>query len=171
MSALQETYMVARAQTIIALCGTIPGYWFTVAFIDYIGRFVIQLMGFFMMTVFILGLAIPYNTYWKISSHTTGFIVMYVFTFFFSNFGPNGTTFVVPGEIFPARLRSTCHGILTACGKAGAIVRAFGFLYATESPIKALDDPGHAPGIGVQNALYVFCGHQLLGLFIYILGA
>ncbi|KAJ4973133.1 hypothetical protein NE237_006307 [Protea cynaroides] len=63
MSALQETYMVARAQTIIALCGTIPGYWFTVAFIDYIGRFVIQLMGFFMMTLFMLGLAIPYNTY------------------------------------------------------------------------------------------------------------
>ncbi|KAJ4974263.1 hypothetical protein NE237_007437 [Protea cynaroides] len=105
MSAFQETYMVARAQTIIALWGTISGYWFMVAFIDYIGRFVIQLMGFFMMTVFMLGFAVPYNTYWKISSHTAGFIVMYAFTFFFSNFGPNATTFVVPAEIFPARLR------------------------------------------------------------------
>ncbi|KAJ4974718.1 hypothetical protein NE237_007892 [Protea cynaroides] len=170
MSALQETYMIARAETIIALCGTIPGYWFPVAFIDYICRFEIQLMGFFMMTVFMLGLAIPYNTYWTISSHSVGFIVIYAFTFFFSNFGPNATTFVVPAEIFPAGLRSTCHGILVECGKAEAIVAAFEFLYAAESPIKALDDPRHAPGIGVQNALYVIASTNFLGfLFTFLM--
>lgn len=61
MSALQEVYKVARAQTLVALCGTVPGYWFTVAFIDIIGRFAIQLMGFFFMTVFMFALAIPYD--------------------------------------------------------------------------------------------------------------
>ncbi|XP_042511752.1 inorganic phosphate transporter 1-4-like [Macadamia integrifolia] len=166
MSALQETYMIARAQTIIALCGTIPGYWFTVAFVDYIGRFVIQLMGFFFMMVFMLGLAIPYN-YWK--TNHAGFVVMYAFTFFFSNFGPNSTTFVVPAEIFPARFRSTCHGISAASGKAGAIVGAFGFLYAAESPIKALDDAGYSPGIGVQNSLYVLAATDFLGLLFTFL--
>ncbi|KAJ4974467.1 hypothetical protein NE237_007641 [Protea cynaroides] len=167
MSALRETYMIARAQTIIALCGTIPGYWFTVAFIDYIGRFAIQLMGFFMMTAFMLGISIPY-LHWK-NTDPTGFVVMYAFTFFFSNFGPNATTFVVPAEIFPARLRSTCHGISAACGKAGAIVGAFGFLYAAESPVKALDDAGYAPGIGVQNALYVLAATDFLGfLFTFL---
>ncbi|XWS15107.1 hypothetical protein CRYUN_Cryun35bG0065700 [Craigia yunnanensis] len=30
MSALDELFKIARAQTLIALCGTIPGYWFTV---------------------------------------------------------------------------------------------------------------------------------------------
>ncbi|KAJ4962603.1 hypothetical protein NE237_022542 [Protea cynaroides] len=167
MSALQETYMIARAQTIIALCGTIPGYWFTVAFVDYIGRFVIQLMGFFMMMVFMLGLSIPYN-HWKKSDHI-GFVVMYALTFFFCNFGPNATTFVVPAEIFPARLRSTCHGISAACGKAGAIIGAFGFLYAAESPDKKNDDVGYPRGIGVQNALYVLVATDFLGFMFTFL--
>ncbi|KAH9301631.1 hypothetical protein KI387_013214, partial [Taxus chinensis] len=43
-------------------------------------------------------------------AHHTVFVVMYSLTFFFANFGPNITTFIVPAEIFPARLRSTCHG-------------------------------------------------------------
>jgi hypothetical protein len=47
MSALEEVYKIARAQTLIALCSNVPGYWFTVAIIDRIGRFTIQLMGKF----------------------------------------------------------------------------------------------------------------------------
>ncbi|KAL5812179.1 hypothetical protein ACOSQ3_027129 [Xanthoceras sorbifolium] len=58
---------------------------------------------------------------------------MYSLTFFFANFSPNATTFVVPAEIFPARLRSTCHGISAAAGKAGAMVGAFGVLAATDA--------------------------------------
>ncbi|KAK7271239.1 hypothetical protein RJT34_26980 [Clitoria ternatea] len=60
MNALEEVFKIARAQTLIALCSTVPGYWFTVAFIDKIGRFTIQLMGFFFMTVFMFALAIPF---------------------------------------------------------------------------------------------------------------
>ncbi|KAM0876899.1 hypothetical protein ACQ4PT_035861 [Festuca glaucescens] len=60
MSGLDEVFRISRAQTLLALCGTVPGYWFTVFLIDVVGRFKIQLMGFFMMTVFMLGLAVPY---------------------------------------------------------------------------------------------------------------
>lgn len=164
MSALQELYMVARAQTLVSLCGTVPGYWFTVFFIDIIGRFTIQLMGFFFMTVFMFALAIPYNHWTKPGNHV-GFVVMYAFTFFFVNFGPNATTFVVPAEIFPARLRSTCHGISSAAGKAGAIVGAFGFLYLAQDKDPSKTDVGYPPGIGVRNSLIilgVICG---LGFF------
>ncbi|KAG8073476.1 hypothetical protein GUJ93_ZPchr0006g44137 [Zizania palustris] len=70
---------------------------------------------------------------------------MYGFTFFFANFGPNSTTFIVPAEIYPARLRSTCHGISAAAGKAGAIIGAFGFLYAAQDPHKP--EPGYPRGI------------------------
>jgi len=118
MSALDEVFRISRAQTLLALCGTVPGYWFTVFLIDVVGRFAIQLMGFFMMTVFMLGLAIPYH-HWTTPGHQVGFVVMYGFTFFFANFGPNATTFVVPAEIFPARLRSTCHGISAAPARPG----------------------------------------------------
>lgn len=131
MNAVGEVFKISRAQTLIALCSTVPGYWFTVAFIDKMGRFKIQLMGFFFMTVFMFALAIPYN-HWTLPDNRIGFVVMYSFTFFFANFGPNATTFVVPAEIFPARLRSTCHGISAAWGKLGAIVGSFGFLYAAK---------------------------------------
>lgn len=43
------------------------------------------------------------------------------------NFGPNTTTFIVPGEVFPTRYRSTAHGISAASGKLGAIVAQVGF--------------------------------------------
>uniref|UniRef100_A0A0D9XK64 H(+)/Pi cotransporter n=1 Tax=Leersia perrieri TaxID=77586 RepID=A0A0D9XK64_9ORYZ len=166
MNAVEEVFRIARAQSLIALCGTIPGYWFTVAFIDVVGRFAIQIMGFFMMTVFMLGLAAPYH-HWTTPGNHTGFVVMYGFTFFFANFGPNATTFIVPAEIFPARLRSTCHGISAAAGKAGAIIGAFGFLYASQDPHKP--EAGYKPGIGIRNALFVLAGTNFLGMLMTLL--
>ncbi|RWV84373.1 hypothetical protein GW17_00053910, partial [Ensete ventricosum] len=138
-------------------------YWFTVALIDVIGRFTIQVLGFFMMTAFMLGLAIPYH-HWTTKGNHIGFIVMYPFTFFFANFGPNSTTFIVPAEIFAARLRSTCHGISAASGKLGAIVGSLGFLYLAQNqdPVKA--DRGYRAGIGVRNSLFLLAGCSLLGL-------
>ncbi|WZZ87108.1 hypothetical protein YC2023_115687 [Brassica napus] len=152
MNGIHEVFMIARAQTLIALCSTVPGYWFTVAFINIMGRFAIQLMGFFMMTVFMFAIAFPYDHLIK-PDNRIGFVVMYSLTFFFANFVPNATTFIVPAEIFPARLRSTCHGISAATGKAGAIVGAFGFLYAAQPQDKTKTDAGYPPGIGVKNSL------------------
>lgn len=168
MSALEEVYRISRAQTLIALCGTVPGYWFTVALIDVVGRFAIQLLGFFMMTVFMLGLAIPYH-HWTTPGNHIGFVVMYAFTFFFANFGPNSTTFIVPAEIFPARLRSTCHGISAASGKAGAIIGAFGFLYAAQNQDKSKTDAGYPAGIGVRNSLFVLAASNMLGFVLTFL--
>ncbi|KAL5570333.1 hypothetical protein UlMin_026908 [Ulmus minor] len=143
MSALGEVYKIAMAQTLIAICSIVPGYWFTVFFIDKMGRFAIQLMG---------------------KENQIGFVVMYSLNFFFANFGPNATTFVVPAEIFPARLRSTCHGISVAAGKAGAIVGAFGFLYVAQSKDPAKTDPGYPTGFGMKNALIVLGVTNFLGM-------
>jgi len=168
MNAIHEVYRVSRAQTLIALCGTVPGYWFTVALIDHIGRFAIQLMGFFFMTVFMFALAIPYH-HWTLEANRIGFLVMYSLTFFFANFGPNATTFVVPAEIFPARLRSTCHGISAAAGKAGAMVGAFGFLYAAQSTDPKKTDAGYPTGIGVKHSLIVLGCINFLGMLFTLL--
>ncbi|KAL8029127.1 hypothetical protein ABFX02_14G207900 [Erythranthe guttata] len=168
MNAIQEVYTIARAQTLIALCSTVPGYWFTVALIDVIGRFAIQIMGFFMMTVFMFALAIPYH-HWTNPENRIGFVVMYSLTFFFANFGPNATTFVVPAEIFPARLRSTCHGISAASGKLGAMVGAFGFLYLAQNKDPKKTDAGYPAGIGVKNSLIVLGFVNLAGLLFTFL--
>nr|GLL44150.1 inorganic phosphate transporter 1-4-like [Ipomoea trifida] len=169
MNAIEEVYRISRAQTLIALCSTVPGYWVTVALIDKIGRFAIQLMGFFFMTVFMFALAIPYNHWTQKEHRIGGFVAMYSLTFFFANFGPNATTFIVPAEIFPARLRSTCHGISAAAGKAGAIVGAFGFLYGAQSTNPKKTEAGYPPGIGVKNSLIVLGCINFLGMLFTLL--
>ncbi|KAF2615623.1 hypothetical protein F2Q70_00008282 [Brassica cretica] len=127
-----------------------------------------KLMGFIFMTVFMFALAIPYD-HWKHRDNRIGFLIMYSLTMFFANFGPNATTFVVPAEIFPARLRSTCHGISAASGKAGAIVGAFGFLYAAQSTDPKKTDAGYPPGIGVRNSLLMLGGVNFLGIVFTLL--
>ncbi|KAJ7546500.1 hypothetical protein O6H91_08G042000 [Diphasiastrum complanatum] len=176
MSALEEVFRISRAQALIALCSTVPGYWVTVALVDRIGRIPIQLLGFFFMTVFMFALAIPYY-HWRghekcpspnsdmfCGGNHIAFVVLYSFTFFFANFGPNSTTFIIPAELFPARLRSTCHGISAAAGKAGAIIGAFGFLYAAQSKDPTQTDAGYRPGIGIKSALILLAVTNILGL-------
>ncbi|KAG6513702.1 hypothetical protein ZIOFF_024038 [Zingiber officinale] len=50
----------------------------------------------------IFGTEMGYH-YWTTPGNHIGFVVMYAFTFFFANFGPNSTTFIVPAEVFPAQ--------------------------------------------------------------------
>lgn len=179
MSALEETYRTGRAQALIALVSTVPGYWFTVAFIDKVGRKPIQLMGFAMMSIFLYILAFDFyqlrgetipgdKNHFRHGNHLA-FIILYAFTFFFSNFGPNATTFIVPAELFPARLRSTCHGISSAAGKAGAIVGSFGFLYASQDSHQAAVSKGYKKGIGYKYSLLLLAICSTVGFFFTFL--
>ncbi|XP_030548602.1 low affinity inorganic phosphate transporter 4-like [Rhodamnia argentea] len=127
MGAVREVFMTSKGMFKIALLGTFPGYWFTVFFIERLGRFKIQLVGFFMMSVFMLAIGIKYRDLKDPAKHEAWlFAILYGLTFFFANFGPNSTTFVLPAELFPTRVRSTCHAMSAAAGKAGALVGAFG---------------------------------------------
>ncbi|XP_057471218.1 low affinity inorganic phosphate transporter 4-like [Actinidia eriantha] len=154
VNALEEVFETSKAMFIVALFGTFPGYWFTVLFIESIGRYYIQLVGFFMMSVFMLIMGLKYE-YLKEREHRYIFAVLYGLTFFFANFGPNSTTFVLPAELFPTRLRSTCHAISAASGKAGALVGAFGVQSYTLSgkPSK------------IRRAMMVLAFTNLLGFF------
>lgn len=74
MNALDETWHVARAQALIALGSTVPGYWFTVAFVDKIGRIPIQLGGFAIMTVLLALLSGFYDV--LVKEHPNVFVAM-----------------------------------------------------------------------------------------------
>ncbi|KAM6543463.1 hypothetical protein CsatB_007910 [Cannabis sativa] len=161
VSVFRDAYDVAKLQAIVAICSTIPGYWFTVYFIDRIGRVRIQLMGFLVMAIVYISIGIPYYSFWENHDHRKGFMVLYGLTFFFANFGPNTTTFIVPAELFPARFRSTCHGISGASGKVGAIV-GLGFLWASHN--KA--EEGYPEGIGMIASLVIMGGVCLVGMVI-----
>ncbi|KAK1594252.1 H+ symporter [Colletotrichum navitas] len=102
---------------ILACAGAIPGYWTSVFTIDTLGRKPIQVMGFFILTAIFCVLGFMLH-----QLPNPVFITIYVIGQFFFNFGPNTTTFIVPGECFPTRYRSTGHGMSAAMGKVGAIL-------------------------------------------------
>lgn len=113
----RSLYNMSVGNLILICAGSLPGYWVTAALIDTVGRRPIQVGGFIILTVIFVIWGFAYN---KISEH--GKLALYVLAQFFQNFGPNTTTFIIPGEIFPTRYRSTAHGLSAASGKIGAIV-------------------------------------------------
>lgn len=154
VNALREMFETSRAMLVIAMFGTFPGYWFTVFFIEKMGRFYIQLMGFVMMSIFMFIIGLKYE-YLRNEQHKWTFGTLYGLTFFFANFGPNSTTFVLPAELFPTRLRSTCHAISAASGKAGAIFSAF--------VVQSYTLDGSTPKI--KKAMYFMAFTNMLGIF------
>jgi hypothetical protein len=53
------------------------------------------------------------------------FIAIFGLSYFFVEFGPNTTTFVLPSEVFPVSARTTGHGISAGVGKLGAFLGVF----------------------------------------------
>ncbi|KIM62761.1 hypothetical protein SCLCIDRAFT_1214873 [Scleroderma citrinum Foug A] len=118
---------VCVGNLILSVAGLIPGYWVSFLFIDSWGRKPIQLMGFIVLTILFATMGFAYDKLTATKTGTNVFVFLYCLTNFFQNFGPNTTTFVVPGEAFPTRYRSTAHGISAASGKLGAVVAQLGF--------------------------------------------
>nr|GMD92698.1 probable inorganic phosphate transporter 1-9 [Ipomoea batatas] len=161
-NAFQEAFDIAKLQAIVAICSTIPGYFFTVYFIDRIGRVKIQMMGFFFMAISLFAIGIPYYSFWveEKGRNNAGFMILYGLTFFFSNFGPNTTTFIVPAELFPARFRTTCHGISGAAGKLGAMIGSIGFFWASHNK----KENGYPKGMGMTASLVMLGGVCIAGM-------
>lgn len=142
---------------LILICaGAIPGYWVTVATVDWIGRKPIQLMGFIMLTALFIVIGFAYN---PLKNSNNGLLGLYMISQFFFNFGPNATTFIVPGECFPTRYRSTSHGISAAAGKVGAIIAqcVFGPLIYRGARPGSSDTPWLKHVMQIF-ALFMFCG-------------
>jgi PHS family inorganic phosphate transporter-like MFS transporter len=90
---------------------------------DRLGRKTIQCIGFAMMAVTFGLLAFIPN----LQKMAIPFLIIYGFSFFFTEFGPNATTFVYPSEIFPVHVRTTGHGVTAAMGKLGGFFGVFAF--------------------------------------------
>jgi len=108
---------------LIFVVAALPGYILAVFTIDRLGRKLIQCLGFALMTL-AYGL-IAFAP--ALSSLTLPFLLVYGVSYFFTEFGPNVTTFVYPAEVFPVMIRTTGHGIAAALGKCGAFLGALIF--------------------------------------------
>jgi PHS family inorganic phosphate transporter-like MFS transporter len=117
--------------TITFLVFAVPGYYFAAKYVDRIGRKKLQILGFIMMTVCFGAIAVAV----QFQHALVLFVVLFGLSFFFTNFGPNSTTFLIPSEVYPTSIRAKAHGISAAIGKLGAAASAFAlpFMLASKS--------------------------------------
>ena len=141
------------ANLIITVAGFLPGYYVSMFTIEYIGRKWLQFGGFLLEALF---LGIVAGDFVDLQSKPAGFVVCFAFLQFFFNFGANMTTFVIPAEVFPTRVKGFAHGFSAACGKAGAVAASLGFSKAANS-------------IGTANVLWIFFGISIVGAAITLL--
>jgi nitrate/nitrite transporter NarK len=81
------------------------------------------------------------------------FLLVYGVSYFFTEFGPNMTTFVMPSEIYPVTMRATGHGISAGIGKFGAFIGVFLF-------------PMLQKGLGLRGTLMLTAGVSVLGFLL-----
>ncbi|MBE3047901.1 MFS transporter [Candidatus Bathyarchaeota archaeon] len=133
-----------------------------------VGNIIVQMAGYF--PGFILGIFLPdimgrkrqqgylsalsaclYAIWAGVSDHTStgGLITLFTLSQFVLNAGPNITTFLLPVELFPTRVRATAHGIAAAVGKSGAVLTAFSFGTAADA-------------IGIEGVLGLLSGIMAL---------
>ncbi len=99
----------------------VPGYLLAVWKMDKIGHRRLQFIGFAVMAVSFLVLA----AFPVLTVNVAPFIAIFGVSYFFTEFGPNTTTFVLPSELFPVSMRTTGHGFAAGIGKLGAFVGVF----------------------------------------------
>ncbi|GAQ81563.1 phosphate transporter [Klebsormidium nitens] len=104
------------------------GYYFAAFTIDkrWMGRTRMQIMGFAWVFVLFLACAIWYSDLIK-PAHIHVFQFLYYMSSFWGQWGPNSTTWLLPGEIFPTETRAFTHGMAAATGKAGALTAGLWF--------------------------------------------
>jgi MFS family permease len=99
----------------------VPGYVLAVLTMDRIGHRRLQFIGFGVMAAAFLALA----AFGHLTTMIGPFLAIFGLSYFFVQFGPNMTTFVLPSEVFPVSMRTTGHGIAAGIGKLGAFVGVF----------------------------------------------
>jgi MFS transporter, PHS family, inorganic phosphate transporter len=127
----------------------VPGYILAFMTMDRIGHRRLQVLGFAIMggSFLLLGL-VP-----SLTTVVGPFLVIYGISYFFSEFGPNTTTFVMPAEIFPVSVRTTGHGLSAGIAKLGAFIGVYLF------PIFKQD-------FGLRGSMLIAGGASIAGMLL-----
>jgi MFS transporter, PHS family, inorganic phosphate transporter len=134
---------------IIFAVAAVPGYVLAFLSMDRIGHKRLQIIGFALMgLMFLLIGVVP-----GVAGHIVPFIIMYGISYFFAEFGPNTTTFVMAAELYPVSMRTTGHGMSAGIAKIGAFIGVFVF------PILS-----HA--LGLKGTLDITFAFSLVGMLL-----
>jgi len=142
-----STMVKIALQLAIFVVFAVPGYVLAIIRLDRIGHRRLQLTGFAVMALcFLVIAAVPGMT-----TAVVPFLLVYGVSYFFTEFGPNMTTFVLPSELFPVDMRTTGHGISAGIGKLGAFIGVFLF-------------PVLSSSLGLRGTLLLTAGVAVAGL-------
>ncbi len=127
----------------------VPGYLLAIVRMDRIGHKRLQIIGFSVMAVAFGALGI----FGRLTTLIVPFLLIFGLSYFFIEFGPNMTTFVLPSEVFPVNMRTTGHGVAAGLGKLGAFVGVFLV-------------PTLQRNIGLRGMLLVAAGASVAGVLL-----
>lgn len=141
------------ADTAIALLiftvAALPGYITAFMTVDAIGHRKLQVFGFFAMgAAFLLIGGLPGVTHTLVP-----FLALYGISYFFTEFGPNTTTFLMASELYPVSARTTGHGLSAGLAKVGAFVGVLTF-------------PLIQAAVGLSGAMLVAFGAAMIGALL-----
>lgn len=131
----------------------IMGFLIAVILVDKVGRIPLQIIGFIGMAIGLSLLAFSGDPNQILEPN---FILVFVGFLVFNllmNAGPNSTTFLLSGEVFPTAIRASGAGLAAAIAKSGAILGTF--------LLPLLKD-----NLGVDNLLFILAGCCLLGAIL-----
>lgn len=137
--------------TLLNSAVALTGYYVAAWAIDkeWYRRVRMQAFGFFMMFVLFLTCGVFYNQ--LINNAIQVFQFLYFFSSFWNQLGPNCTTWLVAGEVYPTDVRAFFHGISAAFGKAGAAIAAAMFT-----------------DVSSRTAMYASAGAGIVGLVLTV---
>lgn len=127
----------------------VPGYILAFLSIDRIGHKRLQLIGFFAMGVMFLAIGVVPG----VATNIVAFVILYGISYFFAEFGPNTTTFVMAAEVYPVSMRTTGHGMSAGIAKIGAFIGVFVF-------------PILSGALGLRGTLDITFGFALVGMLL-----
>ncbi len=127
----------------------VPGYVFAFMFCDKLGHKFVQMLGFAMMALLFLIMGVVPGLVTAVAP----FLILFGLSYFFVEFGPNVTTFILAAELFPVNQRTTGHGISAGMAKAGAFLGVFLF-------------PILQSALGLSNILILSAGLSAVGLVL-----
>jgi PHS family inorganic phosphate transporter-like MFS transporter len=151
-------------QLYAALAFLVPGYYVAAFLVDKMGRKAMQILGFSMIATVYLIVALMLRNSIIIP---TAILALYGMAQFFTNVGPNVTTFIIPAEVFPTKYRTTGHGIAAGSGKLGAALATF--LIPIYFPITSSALSAAAKFAIMSNLLLVLVAVAVVGIIFTLL--
>ena len=114
-------------QEMLALSMAVPGTLLSIYLMAYCSTKSLQIGGFLAISACFVLLAATLAP--LRDAHPQWLLAVYCLLLFALCVGPNTTTYVLPAESYPKRIRATLNGMSAALGKLGAVVGAYTFGY------------------------------------------